>query len=344
MRSRGVVSHGLRLGPGPASLRPLGANVRQCGGHQALTTMRYSNECNQGEQPRRGRTTVRRATLGDTVTEWWASVVAWLLGLGEDLATLSIFVALAASAVTIWRRTLGRRIALTETLLSLSTGMQVDYFIEKLGTPAFRTDRDDGQDLVWVHPDAFVRAITERGTVKLCAITTRSRRFSPTLMKDHTISADGETLEIKLGRTTFGALPFGPTHIYGGTGARRWGYSEVFYFGNPGAYQRYVYSLSDAGWFPPASGELFAAVRQVGTVAAGGPTDHTNALDELPPPVLEQRPTAVFNTFTMVAPVSELSDLEQVGVTPGADLDLVRLARLPQGNRKRSLRQFLGWR
>jgi hypothetical protein len=41
--------------------------------------------------------------------------------------------------------------------------------------------------------------------------------------------------------------------IRGDVGARRWGYSEYYYFGNPGAYYTYGYALSDAGWFPPQS-------------------------------------------------------------------------------------------
>jgi hypothetical protein len=138
--------------------------------------------------------------------------------------------------------------------------MQTDFFVEQLGTPPFRSVESGSEDMVWVHPDALVRAVADDGVVMVYAVTTRSRRFTPTFMRKHRISADDDTLEVKLGRTQFGELPHGPGLVYGDTAARRQGYAEVYYFGNPGGYQTYVYALGDAGWVPPRSSELVAAL------------------------------------------------------------------------------------
>lgn len=201
---------------------------------------------------------------------WIEASLDWLLEFGANLTTLAIYVTIALAAYSYWRRTLGRRRALAERLLTLAPTMQIDYFIEQLGTPAFRSTKGEREDLVWVHPDAFIRAVAEEGTVVVYAITTRTKRFAPTFMRAHTVSQDGQRLEVQLGRSRFSDLPYLPDRIVGAVGARRWGYSEFRYFGNPGGYQTYAYALNQAGWFPPESDGLMRGLVANPNIDTGG--------------------------------------------------------------------------
>lgn len=280
----------------------------------------------------RGRPTDRLTSreTGVLVREFIANVVNWLLELGANLTTLVVYATLGAALFTAWRRTLGRPRALARGLTSLAPSMQVDYFIETLGLPAFRSTCADAEDLVWVRPEAFIRAVSEDGTVMVYAITTRKRRFAPTFMKGLVITVEGDSLEVQLGRTRFGDVPFGPSRVYGQTAARRQGYVEYHYYGNPGAYLTYAYALSDVGWQPPSSSGLVSALVNDPDIDVRAAPDASDALPQLDPKVVAQRSQAAFNTFAVLSSAwaERANDL---GFTPGADQDLVRLALYTRG-------------
>lgn len=50
------------------------------------------------------------------------------------------------------------------------------------------------------------------------------------------ISPDEGSLAVTPGKAAYGDLSFRPMSIHADVGVRRWGYSEVFYYGNPGGY------------------------------------------------------------------------------------------------------------
>jgi hypothetical protein len=264
------------------------------------------------------------------VRESVANAMSWLLELGANLTTLVVYATLGALLFTAWQRTLGRPRALARALTSLAPNMQVDYFIETLGVPAFREKRTNAEDLVWVRPEAHIRAVSEDGTVMVYSITTRKRRFTPTFMRGHVITTEGDSLEVQLGRTRFGDVPFGPSGVYGQTAARRQGYSEIHYYGNPGGYMTYVYALSDAGWQPPSSSGLTRALVNHPDIDVRAASDARDALPQLDPELVAQRGPAAFNTFAILSP-SWADRVTDLGFTPGADQDLVRLALYTRG-------------
>jgi hypothetical protein len=251
-------------------------------------------------------------------------VLEWLLQLGEDLATLSIFAVLAVWVYSKWKRTLGRRWELARNVTALGPEMQLDYVEQRLGAPTFRTKNGGYEELVWVEPYAFIRVMANKGTVKLYAVTTRTRWFAPTFYRRHIISVNGDSLEVRLGRTTLGDLPGSPSTVWGDVGARRWGYSEAYYFGNPGLYLAYVYSLSDAGWSTPSSTPLQELLVSRHGIDLGSWPAGSVEWDDIDDELMAARNAAAFNTLTVLSLDFDM-ELRALGVTPAADLDLVRL-------------------
>lgn len=277
------------------------------------------------------------AELAAKATEVGGGLIAWLLDVAGNLGQLAIYVTIGAAAWRYWQQTLGRRRELARRLTNLSPLMQVDRLIEQIGVPAVRTSGDeDEEDLTWIHPDAFIRAVAVRGTVSVLAVTTRSRWFRPTFFKGLVISPDGGSLEVTLGKTAYGDLSFRPMSIYADVGARRWGYSEVFYYGNPGGYMTQMYAINEAGWMPPQNGGLLQALVEARSLRAERPPDRSDILDQLPPDVTSHRGRAVFNTIAITKPHWG-GDPERLGFTPGVDNDVVRLVDLVGGRRRRQV-------
>lgn len=258
-------------------------------------------------------------------------LIAWLIDLAGNLAQLAIYVTIGAVAWRYWQQTLGRRRELARRLKDLSPLMQVDRLIEQLGVPAVRSrNGEDEEDLTWIHPDAFIRAVAVRGTVSVLAVTTRSRWFRPTFFRGLVISRDGGSLEVTLGKTTYGDLSFRPKSIYADVGARRWGYSEVFYYGNPGGYMTQMCAINEAGWMPRQNDGFLQALIETPSIRAARPPDGSDILGQLPQDVASHRDRAVFNTIAITKPHWG-GDSERLGFTPGADNDVVRLVDLVGG-------------
>lgn len=118
----------------------------------------------------------------------------------------------------------------------------------------------------FIDRDYYVQTITDDDqTVLAFSVTTRSKRFRPVfqvLRRPGPIARwrwrrkVGERyrplVDIKLGRTTFADLDssdperFAPPHFKIAVGAHNHVYSEFAYFGNPGHYQWFAWSASDA--------------------------------------------------------------------------------------------------
>ena len=117
----------------------------------------------------------------------------------------------------------------------------------------------------FVDRDYFVQTVTDTDeTVLAFSVTTRSPRFKPTYQIPTSPSLvqrvrwrrkTGErfrpVVKVKLGKTTFADLDRDPSVMTGwlfriGIGAHSHFYSEKTYLGNPGYYQFFVWTASDA--------------------------------------------------------------------------------------------------
>lgn len=231
---------------------------------------------------------------------------------------------------SVYRRTLGRRRTLAARLGRVTAGMQLAHFEQILGVPAYRArDNANGQHLTWVEPDAYAQAFASDGTVVTFSVTTRNRQFAPRLFRRRTISTGGDSLEVRLGRTRFGELSAKPVGIAGSVGARRFGYSEIYYFGNPGHYQTFAYSINDAGFHPKSTTSIVRVLVKrgglsIGQTQGGTPLDEAAVEAYLREPEVDQaRRESIFNTLTVSAP---MAGLDAGNGWLGADLDLVRTA------------------
>lgn len=116
--------------------------------------------------------------------------------------------------------------------------------------------------------------------------------------------------------TRFSAIRAAPTRIVADLGARRHGYVEIFWFGNPANYQAVALSVSDGA---PSVGpgvpvdEIHA--RQ------SGPSAIEFATEELQRFRADEAP----NTYTVTAPNVSLERFPPIASVFGADADDVRV-------------------
>lgn len=188
-----------------------------------------------------------------------------------DVATIVGGVVAAAVILgTLWTlggRWFGRRRDHYRRLRRLGVNAQLDFFTSVLGQPpairrsvtaTVRVLASDGDDLVdeertfqeciYVDPTYFVDALIDSDeSVMAFAVTTRSKRFHPTLASAPKGSVP--RLVVKLGVTRFSDLPITPDRLIASVGARRLWYGEIYYLGNPGHYLSFVCSVADSGYF-----------------------------------------------------------------------------------------------
>jgi hypothetical protein len=160
-------------------------------------------------------------------------------------------------AASLYQRTLGSRRDLAKRLNQVATGVTTRYLEERFGAPAFvRTSRIPMERLgekigkpwllteqVYRTRHAWLQVLTdEHDAVVRFSITVTDPHFHFQI-RDLT----RYNLDVTLGRTRFSSVRHDPDGRSLWIGARRYHYSESFYFGNPGDYQRFVLSKSDAG-------------------------------------------------------------------------------------------------
>jgi hypothetical protein len=203
--------------------------------------------------------------IGGATRAWWrrtlgrrADRYARLARLGTG-AHLSFFVAV-----------LGEPPAMSSTVVK-------DDYIEYAlpGDPDWDDEAPGGQERrvrraflvsTFIDRDYYVQTISDDdNTVLAFSVTTRSRRFQPVLQiprspgpiarwrwqRTHRQPYRGPVY-VKLGRTSFSDLDsvapesFSPPHFRIMMGAHNHAYSEMVYKGNPGYYQTFVWTASDA--------------------------------------------------------------------------------------------------
>jgi hypothetical protein len=166
-------------------------------------------------------------------------------GLGIGASAASVLAALwgVRRAVNgIWRRTLGRRRAQAQVLHQLACGSSVAFVDELLGTPLFLGDEMGMTYRTYPLKGAWVQINVVSEAVHSFSITiTDSSMHYPT--KRLTFGS----LDVRLGKDSFTRVQEVPQNEWCWIGARRMGYHQHFYFGNPAGYQNYWLSCNDEG-------------------------------------------------------------------------------------------------
>ena len=228
-----------------------------------------------------------------------------------QLLTLAAFVVLLSSIKgevrRRWQQSWGARRAQARLLEQLCCGASRRFVDDLLGVPLFesRTVPDEwaGTDTAGVYrlPGAWVQIGFAEQTVVWFAITIRR----PESRLDITRLTHGN-LRLSLGRDTFAAIEHPCVRAGRRLGARRVGYSERHYFGNPGAYQTYVLSHEDSG-----TGAMCDAMIR-----------HLNDSDAPHVAPESARASTTVNTLTIIGPAADPGERDFWA----ADHDLVRQA------------------
>ena len=170
--------------------------------------------------------------------------VGWIVILVSSLITITI--AMVSFLQWIIKKLNKKNIYLQKTQ-QLAIGMDIRNFENILGNPAFINKLDDElsgyKEFLFSNPYFYTQAIiNSEQQVILFSITTKREDFNPKLGN----GSDGDTgPSVVLGKTSFSEIGNDPQKIFkhydhGGIGF----YSEVFYFGRPGHYLNYAFTLN----------------------------------------------------------------------------------------------------
>lgn len=170
--------------------------------------------------------------------------------LAAAAATASIFAALIGAGkfvVATWHKTIGLRRSQTKLLDQLACGVSARFIDELLGTPKFVHRRELTDERLYRLPGAWVAVdILEDSVIAFTiTITEQQLRYS-------TENLTFGNTQLTLGRSRFGEVSSELISRRSGQrrwiGARRYGYIQHFYFGNPGGYQHYWLSFNQCGY------------------------------------------------------------------------------------------------
>lgn len=204
-----------------------------------------------------------------------------------------------------------------------------DYRIAlRLGDPGFDPERAQWKPVprdfiisVFIDRDYYVQAVCDCDeTVLAYSVTSRSPRFRPRFQPVWSPGVIGRwrrrirhmtryprPLSVKLGRTCFADLDpaegdnFRPPHFMLRLGAHNFDYSEFNYFGNPGKYQFFVWTASDASLHSVPKG-LGPAQAELGGAREWPDPDGAPEPDwEQMPAVAKLRREAVITTYTVIS-------------------------------------------
>lgn len=156
--------------------------------------------------------------------------------------------------------TLGRESKILKDVKLLAPGMNIDYFISKLGSPVFinpekvATEKENTptakRSYVFdLNPIFVVAAVDTDERVLAFSVTSVDPKVRPSLTIPNSLLKSGED-EVVLGKTRFSdidKISGEPFSIAGVCGARNVSYDEQYYYGNPGKYQFYIFSFNDMG-------------------------------------------------------------------------------------------------
>jgi len=264
-----------------------------------------------------------------------------IIGIAATITALSFLI---TGTISFYNDTVGEKNVAYQNILGLAAEAQIDYFNYSLGQPVFKNVKDGMNEYIYVNKYFYVQALCDSNDkVVLYSVTTRDKDFNPTFTRENG-SYDSKTKKviendqkITLGKTTFAEA----SRIYGDSsgislyvGARRYGYSESHYLGNPGNYQDFIFSLNDAGvnngQYPPVKHinvgsfaiEAEEPKNQIDKFVSPfyDPQGVSNALSTSE--MIDFRSKAAINTFTITSPNLEIS-LSKLPI--GVEIDQVRV-------------------
>lgn len=243
----------------------------------------------------------------------------------------------------------GRLRTLYKDLAKITPGMQVGYATRVLGEPELKNMKGGYQEFVYDKKDCYVQVVTgESDAILLLSVTARNSRFhAPTWVTTARWSPRPDPKNSHLGHFRFDQIASAdrpPWGVSGWCGARRFGYIESYYYGNPGNYETFLLALNDAGhvWDIDSLGQVSSLFLK--------PVEHGNLLwiDRRPRPINVRKPkeppnqgeaiheflarpdTQTWrrmkpNTYAVTAPNVFIADLLHDGFSVGPDSDQVRL-------------------
>lgn len=245
--------------------------------------------------------------------------VTALLVLAGALVTLDAAVRVTS---TVFGRTVGHAWRAKQQFRQLGANETGRYFEAILGVPAVERDHGKLHERVWADRLYFVQALTESDDrVVVYSITSRTQRFRiavPFPGGGKYWSDQSAPLTATLGKSSFLDAGADPQRVSGSRGARRFWYSEVFGFGNPGHYQHLILSVNDAGFISDGSSDLISE-----SPVVGGPETDLSAA--VLPAMAGAREQARPNTYSVTAPHFDALSPEAHEGAFGVDLDTVRV-------------------
>lgn len=165
-------------------------------------------------------------------------------------ATASIFAALIGAGkfvVATWQKTIGLRRNQSTLLDQLACGASARFIDELFGTPKFILRRELTEERLYRLPGAWVAVEILDDAVLAFTITITDQR-----LRYSTENLTFGNIQLVLGQSRFGEVSSTLTSRRSGQrrwiGARRYGYIQHFYFGNPGGYQNYWLSFNQCGY------------------------------------------------------------------------------------------------
>jgi hypothetical protein len=241
-----------------------------------------------------------------TIAAGWLDIGTTATGVGALLLALLAFLGFQTLPELAKATPLTRRRWLERQLRRIGVGVRVGYVTALIGSPAFTRRIGDqsisdetgdkrrsrpATEVVYALQDAFEQVIAiddgdlDDRPVALLAVTQRDLRFRPKLRNRGVFADHRGKPALQLGRATFASLEQAvgatPNGLHGWLGARRSGWAESYYFGNPGGYQTFIVALNDAG--PSRSFGTFpqkSSVWQAGSFGdAAQPPDHAQLHD-----------------------------------------------------------------
>lgn len=241
-------------------------------------------------------------------------VLATAADIGVVVIGTGITAVLTWAMRRVWQPVADRRAA-ERLASSLGAGVQLDYFVERLGPASFRRRVGANFDHSFIRPLFYVQAMTDaQNEVIFFTITTRSKHFAPRLG----FSGGSPALSVHLGRSHFAAVAPAPNDYRVNVGIRQFQYWEDHYFGNPGRYQSFILGFSDSGYL----GSSRRRVRESGGHLLAKLQFSPLSDDERQSVCEQLREFTIVNTYGETAPHVKLRD--HFG-TVGIDKDQVRV-------------------
>ncbi|TSC96538.1 MAG: hypothetical protein Athens101426_303 [Parcubacteria group bacterium Athens1014_26] len=220
--------------------------------------------------------------------------IGWIIILISSV--IAILVAFATFSKWLYEKIQKKRRFL-KTLSLLTIGTNIDYFKTLLGNPVFINKVGNYDEFIFVNPYFYVQAIVNsQGKIVLFSITTRNKRFNPIL------NIGGGDFSVKLGKTTFSKLMKEPEKVFkrGGDHGGFDFYSEVYYFGNPGHYLNYAFSINE---------NVYDAFSYV-------PLSFLENTPDNPDEIKKFRNENIINTYTVIGSLEE-KEIEENGIEFG---------------------------